>query len=129
MFNNNQTIMELYVNKDPQRSDRADVVKASCTMFQGRRSDDRKPMFVTVEAWKFPGKCLETARKGQTIVCAGNLRMDYWGQDNEKFALVLNADSVAAKIWPDDAATAPAPQRTQQNIPQQSRPDDDDIPF
>jgi len=102
MYNNNTTTMELYLTGNPERSQRADVVKCNSAVFQGKKEDGKTPMWVQIEAWKFQAKCLEGCRKGQTLVVTGSLKMDYWGNDNEKSQVCLNADSIAVKAWPDD---------------------------
>ncbi len=101
MYNNNSVIMELRLSGDPQRSDKVDAVKCNAGMFQGKRDQDKDPIWVEIVAWKFLATCLEPLRKGDTVIVSGSLEQQNWEHQGEKKSkLCLNCDSIAKKCWP-----------------------------
>lgn len=122
MFNKNSTIMELYLSAEPEMritNSGIQVCKCNAAMFQGKKDDGKKPLWVTIEAWKYLSECLAGLKKGDTVVISGSLKMDYWGDNDEHSRLVLSADSIAKKVWAPRNKQQPAQGGYQQQPHQQ----------
>lgn len=103
MFNNNFTVMELRLVGDPERSDRADVTKVNCALFQGKKEDNLTPIWITLQGWKYQARVLEGLHKNQQVIVGGSLKQDNWTDQNgnEKSRLVLTAEWMSEKLWAD----------------------------
>ena len=103
MFNNNFSVMDLRLVAEPERSDRADVVKVNCALFQGKKEDNITPIWITLQAWKYQARVLGGLHKNQQVTVGGSLKQDNWeDQDgNEKSRLVLTAEWISEKLWAD----------------------------
>ncbi len=99
MFGGNFTTIEFRLVADPESSDRADVVNANAFMTQGKREDDKKPMFFKLAAWKYSGRVLASMGKGKLYIATGRFSMDWWGDNKEKSGLVFTAEDFAEKLF------------------------------
>lgn len=109
MFGNNLTIVEFRLHEDPQASTKAEVVSAKAFMSQGKKEDNKKPMFFKLVAWKYSGRVLMGLQQKKLYMAVGRWSMEYWGDNNEKSGLVFTAEDFGEKLF------APGPNQGYQN--------------
>ena len=124
MYNNNSTFMELRVTGEPETiitSNGSEVCKVNAAMFQGKRSDGKDPIWITIEAWKYPAKCLATLEKGDVVLIDGSLKQDSWDDKdgNTRTRLIISANTIAKKVWAPKEQ-APGYTKTTNNQQQQN---------
>ncbi len=106
MFGNNQSIIEFRITGAIERSDRADVVKCTGFITQGKKEDDKKPIFFTLQAWKYAAKVLEGMQEKKLYMAIGNWSQNFWQREGvEQSRLVFTASEFGEKLF--------APQQSQ----------------
>ena len=130
MIGSNTTTIEFRLSSEPEVNQKVpDLVTCNAFMSQGKREDDKKPMFFRLNAWKYAGKVLVNMKTKTLYMATGSFSMQYWGDNQENSALVFTAQDFGEKLFAGTPASKQQQGFNQQNQGFQNQIPGDSIPF